>query len=264
MAADRHRATTRAVGPGARGGAGGLSLTAARPARPRRRRPRSPAARRAGAARAGRRCGRPTARGAGRAPCQRAPQRAASVGPNSSTDGVPSAVARWRDAGVAADDAAGGADHAPPARAGPVRPASTASSGSPRRAATASGESRSSGPPVIDDVPAAARSARATAAKRSAGQRRAGLAAPGCTTVAPRPRAARTGRAARAGRRRARVGRDPGLAPAAGTSARTSCSSARQRARRRLGHVGVGEGDQPPRAGGQRDAVRLRAACRAG
>ena len=130
--------------------------------------------------------------GSPRRPAQRAtwrgsaggPHSAGGMGPKSTTEGVPVAVAMWATP-VSPDTSRPAAAIRAARSTRLVAPATTADRGSPARRATSSARARSSPTPVTRTVRPAAASLRATAAKRSAGQRRASLAAPGWTTVAP-------------------------------------------------------------------------------
>lgn len=103
--------------------------------------------------------------------------RKGGIGPNSSTDGVPKAVARWATRVSPQTTRSAPAT----ARARPrssVAPASMQTSGSRAPCASARAAGSSSGLPVTTTRWPRSRSALATSAKRSGGQRRAELAAP--------------------------------------------------------------------------------------
>ena len=140
-------------------------------------------------------------------------------GPKSTTDGVPSAVARWATP-VSPQTTRPRPRRRRPARAGRCARRPRVARGRPLRRAVPSG--RSAPEPVITTRRPSARSGRRSRPTRG-GQRRAGAAAPGWITVAPRATAEWT----RGGGRQleSRVGRDPGR--------RASDTSARPRARRR-------------------------------
>lgn len=128
------------------------------------------------------------------------PHRSGGVGPNSSTDGVRYAVARW--ATPVSPHTTSRAPATSAASSGrPVRPDRSAVPSSPASSTTRRARRPSPGPPVTTTRSPRPRSAAATAANRPAGQRRAGYAAPGWTTTAPGAgeRAAGAGRPRSAG-----------------------------------------------------------------
>ncbi len=134
---------------------------------------------------------------------------AGELGPNSTTAGVSSAVARCATP-VSPQSTRPAAAITRASAPRSVRPASTQAAGSPALAATSWASAASAAEPVTTTGRPRRCSALATVAKRSAGQRRAALAAPGWTTVAP---------AASAG-----SGPGGGTSPSAPGSAGTPCS----------------------------------------